>query len=269
VGVISDAVSRPSFVEEQKIEVPHGAVVEAMLERGGRDALSRRYLWSVSRCPTLAEVDSEERKLMEQGIGASALESAALGAQASRVVWTDDGIAAQLQRAKFGTKRVWTQAVLRWLNERGVLSNERYAKASARLLGFQYMFTSVNPEVLRSCGNQADWRPERWPLKQALTYLSLDIVRPEDAAFLSAMLVSHCYPETVLPETRAVLIQAASESLAKRTDGERSVLLFRTLLGRVFGLNAAAQQDATGTFEAWRLQQLRRLSVIRDPTNRS
>jgi tetratricopeptide (TPR) repeat protein len=210
-------------------------------------------------CAALAEVDPEDRKLMERGIGASALESAVLGAGASRVVWNDDGVAALLEREKFGTKRVWTQAVFRWLNEQGLVSNERYAKASARLLGFQYMFTSVNPEVLRCCSNQAEWRPERWPLKQALAYLSLDAVRPEDAALLSAILVAHCYLDSVLPETRTVLLQAVCETLAKRTDCVRVVPLFGTLLGRVFGLNLAGQRDAIWTFEAWQREYVRRL----------
>jgi hypothetical protein len=200
--------------------------------------------------------------VMEQGIGTAALESAILGAGASRVVWNDDGVAALLGRGKFGTKRVWTQAVFRWLNEQGLIPNERYAKASARLLGWQYMFTSVNPEVTRSAGNQAEWRPDRWPLKQTFTYLSLDAVRPEDAALLSAMVVAHCYLDAVLPETRRRVVQAAAESLAKRADAERTVPQFGSLLGRVFGLNVAGQRDAIQTFEAWRLEQLRRVSAI-------
>jgi hypothetical protein len=58
-------------------------------------------------------------------------------------------------------------------------------------------------------------------------------------------------------------LQATCESLAKRTDGERTVPLFGNLLGRVFGLNVAGQRDAVQTFEAWRREQLRRLSPVR------
>jgi len=214
-------------------------------------------------CPALADVDPAERKLIEQGIGASALEGAVLGARASRVAWTDDGVVALIARGKFGTKRVWTQGVLRWLNENGVIQNERYARAGARLLGWQYMFTSVNPEVLRSAGNQAEWRPDRWPLKQAFTYLSLEVVRHEDAAFLSAMLVAHCFLDAVLPETRSSVVQAAAESLAKRSDAARTVPQFGAVLSRVFGLNFAGQRDAMRTYEAWRLEHLRRFSPVR------
>lgn len=216
----------------------------------------------VDGCPGLAEVEPGDRKLMEQGIGASSLESAIVGAGAGRILWTDDGVTAHLVRDKFGTKRVWTQAVLRSLNEQGLIANERYARASARLLGWQYMFTSVNPEVMRSAGNQAEWRPERPPLKQTLSYLALDAVRSQDAAFLGAMLVVHCYLETVLPETRRVLLQATAEALAKRTGAERSVPLFGALLTRAFGLNAAAQHDAMQTFEAWRREYVRRFTPV-------
>jgi tetratricopeptide (TPR) repeat protein len=214
-------------------------------------------------CPALADVDPADRKLLEDGIGASALESAVLGAGASRLVWTDDGVVALIGREKFGTKRIWTQAVLRSLNEQGIIPNSRYATASARLLGWQYMFTSVNPEVMRAAGNQAEWRPDRWPLKQAIGYLSLDVVHSQDAALLSAMLVAYCYLDAVLPETRRVLLQAAAEGLAKRTDAESVVPLFGSVLRRAFGLNLAGQQDAVETFEAWRGEQLRRFVPVR------
>lgn len=149
------------------------------------------------------------------------------------------------------------------LNEQGIIANDRYAAVSASLLGMQYMFTSVNPEVMRCAGNRSEWRPERRPLKQALWYLSLDGVRAEDAALLSAMLVAHCYLDAVLPETRRVLLQAVAEGLAKRTDAERTVPLFGSILSRVFGLNVAGQLDAVQMFEAWRQEQLRRVSPVR------
>jgi hypothetical protein len=211
----------------------------------------------------LADVDVAERKCLEEALGPSALESVVLAAAASRVVWTDDHAVALIGRDKFGTKRVWTQGVLRSLNEQGIIPNERYAGATARLLGWQYMFTSVNPEVMRVAGNQAEWKPKRWPLKQALAYLSLDVVRLEDAAMLSAMLVAYCYRDAVLPETRRVLLLAAAEGLASRVDAHRTVPLFGSILRRAFGLNVAGKQDATQTFEAWKREYLRRLTAVR------
>ncbi|MGA3124752.1 MAG: hypothetical protein ABSF69_28710 [Polyangiaceae bacterium] len=214
-------------------------------------------------CPALADVDPSDRKMLEDGIGPSALESLVLAAGGARIVWTDDAIVAVLGREKFGTKRIWTQGVFRWLHEQGLMANDRYATVSASLLGMQYMFTSVNPEVMRCAGNRSDWRPERRPLKQALWYLSLDGVRAEDAALFAAMLVVHCYLDAVLPESRRLLLQSVAESLARRTDAERAVRLFGSVLRRAFGLNVAGMADATATFEAWRLEQVRRFSPVR------
>jgi hypothetical protein len=122
--------------------------------------------------PGLAALDREERTTLGSIIGASILESAVAGTAAGRVLWTDDGVAAHLVRLKFGTKRVWTQGVVRYLNDQGVLPNDRYSTVSARLLGWGYMFTSVNPQVMRVAGNQGEWRQDRVPLKQTLAYLS-------------------------------------------------------------------------------------------------
>jgi hypothetical protein len=106
-------------------------------------------------------------------------------------------------------------------------------------------------------------RAERRPLKQVLWYFGIDGVRAEDAAFLGATLIAHCYRETALPETRRYLLQAVAESPSRRPDTERALLLFGSLLRRVFGLNASGMADAVSTFEAWRLEQRRRLSLSR------
>jgi len=213
-------------------------------------------------CPALADVDPEDRKMLEEGMGASALESVVLGASAGRVVWTDDAIVAVLGREKFGTKRIWTQGVFRWLNEQGMIANDRYALVSASLLGMQYMFTSVNPDVMRVAGKRAEWRPDRGPLKQALWYVALDGVRGEDAAFLSAGLVSHCYLDALLPETRQRLLRAAADSLGRRTDAERVLPLFRLHLRQAFGLNAPGLVDALATLDGWRAAQRRPLTIL-------
>jgi tetratricopeptide (TPR) repeat protein len=231
-------------------------------------ALERALKIVEERCqvvgaPGLAALDKEERAMFERGIGSSILESAIVGSTARRVLWTDDGVSAELVRQKFGTKRVWTQGVFRCLNDQGVLANDRYATVTARLLGWEYMFTSVNPQVMRAVGNQAEWRPDRSPLKQTLAYLSLNEVRPGDAAILSAALVAACYLEAVLPETRHAVLQAAAEALAKRAEADSALAFFSNLLLRVFGLNVPARNDAMRTYEAWRSEYLRRLVSIR------
>jgi tetratricopeptide (TPR) repeat protein len=215
--------------------------------------------------PGLAALDREERTTLEDIMGASMLESAMAAAAAGRLLWTDDGVATHIVRLKFGTKRVWTQGVFRHLNDQGVVANDRYATVSARLLGWGYMFTSVNPQVIRTAGNQAEWSPDRIPLKQTLAYLSLDEVRNEDAAFLSAALVAGCYLDSVLPETRHAVVQAAGEALTKRSGAEKSLAQFGNLLTRVFGLNVPARDDAIRTFSAWHREYLRRLISIRRP----
>jgi hypothetical protein len=131
------------------------------------------------------------------------------------------------------------------------VTDARFAKVSAGLLGWQYMFTSVTPEVLRIAGNDAKWVPAHWPLKQALWYLTLEPVGSDDAARLAALLVAHCYLDAVVPDTRRVLLQGVAEALARRSDAARTLRLFRGVLGRAFSLNAAGQLDAVATLAAW------------------
>ena len=197
--------------------------------------------------------------MLEGAMGRSALESIVLGAGASRVVWTDDHVVGLIGRDKLGTRRVWTHAVLRWLLDQGIIENDRYLRATVRLVGWQYIFTGVNPAVMRMAGNQSVWRTDRWPLKQAINYMSLGVVRSDDAALLGARLVADGYLDVVLPDLRRVLLQAVAESLAGREDADRTIRLFAYALPRVFGLNAAGQADALLTLDAWRREYRRRV----------
>jgi hypothetical protein len=207
----------------------------------------------------IAAIEQDDRESLERALGTTGLESAIAGAASSRILWTDDGVLALIAREKFGTKRIWTQGILRWLNQEGILPDSRYAEAGARLLAWRYEFTSVNPDVMRTAANQAEWKPTSPPLKQALDYLALDAVRTEDAATLSARLIAHCYLDAVLPETRRKVIIATAEALAKRGDARRALSVCRRALPRAFGINVVSAQDAVATFDVWLREWLRRV----------
>jgi hypothetical protein len=112
---------------------------------------------------------------------------------------------------------------------------------------------------MREAATTAEWTSHRWPLKQAVSYLALDGVNAQDAAVLSAHLVAHCYIDAVLPQTRHVLFQSVAEALSRRADGEKALLLFASVLAKVFGLNVAGYADARHTLVVWRREQLRRV----------
>ncbi len=240
------------FAESAEGKRQHLAKMQAF-----KDSLEK--IVKTTGCHSLAELAPTDRQDLEKMMGTSGLESAVVGAGSSRLLWTDDGVTAILAREKFGTRRVWTQGVLRWLNQSGILSNDRYANASAHLLGWRYEFTSVNPEVLRVTACQAEWQPVRRPLKEALEYLARDTVRSQDSATLGAMLVAHCYLDTALPESRHRLVVAMAEALAKRSHAHQALALCRRALPRAFGINAVAREDGVETFDAWLKEWSRRV----------
>jgi hypothetical protein len=214
---------------------------------------------TVVGCEELAAVDPEKRILYENVVGASVLETTVLAAQPSRIVWSDDGVASHLLRESFAVDRVWTQAILRWLNEAGVLDADAYTQTSARLVGWRYEFTSVNPKVLQTCGTLAEWDVRRWPLHQALEYLALGTVKWTDAAFLGAKLLADGYLDSVLPETRTQLVVSVAEALARRDNHENVFRHFAAALVQAFGLNAVGHEDCFRTLSAWQREHARRL----------
>lgn len=214
---------------------------------------------TVVGCEELAAVEPEKRKLYEDVIGASVLETTVLAAQPSRIAWSDDGVAAGLLQEPFAADRVWTQAVLLWLNEEGVLDADAYTQASARLLGWRYEFTSVNPKVLQTCGQLAGWDVRRWPLDQAIEYLALGTVKWADAAFLGAKLLADGFLETVLPEARSQLVVSVAEALGRRDNHEEVLRRFVGALRQAFGLNALGHDDCLRTISNWQREFARRV----------
>lgn len=241
-------INKQSADEQEHIAASAEAFLVAVLESA-----------TVVGCEELAVVEPEKRKLYEDVVGASALETAVVAAQPFRIMWTDDGVAASLfSRESFAGVHVWTQAILRWLNDEGVLDADAYTQASARLVGWRYEFTSVNPKILQACGNLAEWNVRRWPLQQAVQYLALGTVNRSDAAFLGAKLLADGYLDTVLSETRTQLVASVAEAIARRDDHEEALRRFAGALRRTFGLNAVGLDDCLRTISAWQREYARR-----------
>lgn len=209
-------------------------------------------------CPALAAVPLEERRELEDVIGSSTLESGVIGARPGTVAWIDDGVGAVYLQQRFGTQRIWTQGLLRWLNEAGVFPDHEYADASMQLLNWRYEFTSANPAVLLAAASASEWNDQRLPLRRALEYLALDCIDAPTAAFLAAKLVADCYLHCALVESRQQLLLAVAERLAKRHNADLTLSRFAAALGPAFGLNVLGREQALRTFAAWQAEFSRR-----------
>jgi tetratricopeptide (TPR) repeat protein len=225
---------------------------KAFRERAAAFVAGVECIATITSSMELAAMNVELRGRLGEALDETTLDALAVSTAPGRVLWTDDHVVGQIGRSELGTISVWTQAMLLWLLHRGLLGEEDYTGASAKLVAFGYTFTSLSPAVLAHAGRLARWAADAWPLREGIAQLGQPDVRPEDGAQLGALLVRDAFTEPLPVETRQAVLFAVCTALAARADGDRTMAAFERLVRRVFGLNAVGEQQALAALLAWK-----------------
>ena len=161
--------------------VPHGtrfSFVENTAEQRSRRAEFFARLCDVVRagcdvrpCLATARLDRERREGLTQVLGRPTLDSVLLAAEPGSALWTDDLVIGLIGATDFGAGRVWTQPVLSALLAEGIVTQQQYREAMAKLVAWNYPGVPVDGEILLAAAEAADWRMEAWPVPQAMRFL--------------------------------------------------------------------------------------------------
>jgi tetratricopeptide (TPR) repeat protein len=196
-------------------------------------------------------LDPSRRDLIDSAFGRYGTETILLAGAAGRVLWTDDHRMAGFAAGEHGVRRVWTQLVLQHCIETGKISQEDYASASAKLIGFEYAFTSLNPDVLMSAARIAEWDVQRWPLKQAMSQLASGLIGLTLLLRIAILFAIRLYREPIPVESRDAVFSGILGSLAVKPG---AIVAFQTLRGSLpglFGMNVMGGQQATECIRRW------------------
>ena len=120
-------------------------------------------------------------------------------------------------------ERVWTQAVLDWLRQTGVLNDVDFLRASARLEAFHYSGTWVNPGVLVEAGRLANWQANSFVLQRNLRALGDRTAVPANRLQMALDFILAVVNEVSLEPSRDALIITTLERLRDRPVGMRIV----------------------------------------------
>jgi len=96
----------------------------------------------------LASIDHEQRKMLVKFLGQYGTETVILAMEPDTVLWTDDLTQGDLSTSMFGVRRVWTQAFLEHCLKKGLITDERFTIAAAKLMGMRYQNTIFNSAIL-------------------------------------------------------------------------------------------------------------------------
>jgi nucleoside phosphorylase len=208
---------------------------------------------TVTGAPQVAQLSPEQRKELETTFGAVGLYTSVLARAPNRVLWTDDGVLAYVAEFRFRVRRVWTQVVLRWLLGQQHLELSEFDTLSTKLVGGGYQFTHMSQGIILACGNAAKWKPNAWPLNEAIASLANPHADILSLMRIAGAITSKTYLELVVPESRRSVLLAVLDALARRPGIRDSNFSdFRASIPGVFGLNSVAAMDAIETLDAWR-----------------
>jgi tetratricopeptide (TPR) repeat protein len=121
---------------------------------------------------SLAGFDPDKRKSYARVIGSHTIETISVSKDLGALFWCDDAVVSVIAMAEFQVTSVWTQLALRCFADAGVLSDDDFQLATAKLASWNYAPTLWGPATIIRAGDHAEWDTEQWPLKQCIDLIS-------------------------------------------------------------------------------------------------
>ena len=217
----------------------------------------------LENAPSIAALERISVSLCIRPWGEYGTESVCLAAMPDRILWTDDLIQAQLGAQEFGINRVWTQLLLENLASEGALSLDDYSRATALLVGMNYLVTLFNPDSIVAAFKATNWSPEDFPASHFRKVLS----EVPEGAFVRLFLdvIRTLFGEALLlPEKRCIVVSCLIDLFADRPNGETRLAALGKLAVRMFGLNLVGATEFQRCFDRWMKLRQEPIIVIPD-----
>jgi hypothetical protein len=148
-------------------------------------------------------------------------------------------------------KSAWTQAILLWAAQRGHISEQQFFTSTAKLIGYNYTFTSPSLPALIAAAEIAEWDKSRRPLSQALVQLGTESIQLRDAAQLAVYFMPQVYRQNILDERRRAITLERLDQIGRRTGEVQAIQAIRRAVPQVFGLDVIGTAAAASTIDGW------------------
>jgi tetratricopeptide (TPR) repeat protein len=199
----------------------------------------------------LAALQPEHRESLEKFFGTYGAESMILASDPECVLWTDDLIQAQTSAQEFGSRRVWTQLVLGVLTDAGLLAPEEYSRASANLIGMEFVATLFDSLSMLAAFKLASWSDKSRPAAQIVKVFSDPTTDLQSLFRIYVEFTIRLYREPVDPEIRCSVTRVFLDVFARRPVGISLLSNLRKLSSTVFGVNGVGKDQFDECFDRW------------------
>jgi transcription elongation GreA/GreB family factor len=205
----------------------------------------------IRSAPALAALEHEKRESLRKFFGPYGAESILLASDPESILWTDDLIQAQMSAQEFGVRRVWSQLVLGFLTDSGLLTPRDYSEATANLVGMEFVATLFDSSSTLAAVRLAEWSFKRRPAAQFLKIFADPAADLQRLLRIFVEFTINLYREPVTPETRDSLTRTLLDTFAMRSESMVLLSSFRKVSSRIFGINQVGKAQFEECYDNW------------------
>jgi tetratricopeptide (TPR) repeat protein len=199
----------------------------------------------------LASLESTKRETLEKAFGQYGVEAMILASKPDYMLWTDDLVQSQIAITEFGARRVWTQTVIAFLAELGIVAAKERDAATAKLIGMGYDVTYFDASAILEAVALTNATPWQTPLKNFVDEFGGAKADLSGLFPILIELIVRLYREGIVPESRCSVTTAFLDAVWKNAAARRSLLNLRAETKRLFGLNLVGQAQFEHCFDRW------------------
>lgn len=145
----------------------------------------------------------------------------------------------------------WTQLIIAFLAESGLLSPKERDVAAAKLVYMSYSYTFYDVASIIEAVELSDGKPWDGPLKSFIQQFGADDANLAVMFPILVGFIQRLYRESVLAETRCSVITAFLDALWANTAARRTLLYLRSTTARIFDLNYVGMKQFEECFDSW------------------
>jgi hypothetical protein len=212
---------------------------------------------TVVTVPEVAALDPERRKVFEEILGREGVEAILAALTPGSVLWTDDFALAEVAKSELGVERVWTQALVEHLANRGLIDRSLAEEAYAKLVGFDYQSTHFTGAVIVAALRVSRGSIDAFPMRQMIRVFVPLSANNRNAAFrVLAEFILRLSLEPLLPETKCIATKALLDTFPADVSTKAQLASFRNQCARLMTLNPTAAADFLNCFDQWSREKL-------------
>jgi tetratricopeptide (TPR) repeat protein len=235
---------RPALIEiPEELKIKQTATWQDVAAR-----LAKAQLFSSER---LAKLPAKRREELISFTDDWTAHAMAAAAEREYLLWSDDRLTEFLAKEFFGVGRVWTQVILHWFFERGVLEASQVRRASAQLQARRYSGTFIDEHVLVEAARLAEWKLADPVFERNLRVIREPTTRAVACGVMALTLIKACVTEVRLAATQSVIVHEILDRLRARDPSLRLIHYVLRNIPRIMHLSPYGAQAATGLVSTW------------------